>query len=269
MEFDRFKEIIINNRIYDDEVKVAVSEFYDKINCSYVDIPKLMKEIGSKLDVTVIEIPMKDSDFGAFFLNTSYSKYLLLNSNQPRSKMYFSFCHDIYHVLKDNGSSSNINEKREVHLNSDYTASPTECKASLFAANLMMPEKEFRTMYALYKESEKAGYLENIVLKLINYFNSPFIAVLIRLFELQILDNLKDVKEFLPISDDDLKQKLNKLWINDEIITPTLNDEMNYVFDKLEQEASKLISEELLSEYSYNKIVERIKYFYNKVLLND
>ena len=268
MEFDRFKEIIKNNRIYDEDAKAAVNEFYSITNCNGADIPKLMKEIGSKLNVTVIELPMKDNDFGAFFLSTTYSKYLLLNSNQPRSKMYFSFCHDIYHVLKDNGSSNYINEKREVHFNSDYTTDPTECKASLFAANLMMPEIEFRKMYMLYKENEKDGCLENIVLKLMNYFNSPFNAVIIRLFELQILKDLKEVKEFLQINDNTIRERLIKLWINDEIITPTLNDEMNYVFDKLDQEASKLIDDNLLSEHSYKKIVERLKYFYTKIRLN-
>lgn len=268
MRFDRFKEIIKNNRKYDDEAKTTVNEFYDKINCNCGDIPKLMREIGTKLGVTVIELPMKDSDFGAVFLDTTYSKYLLLNSNQPRSRMYFSFCHDIYHVLKNNNPSNYINEKREVYFNSEYTKDPIECKASLFAANLMMPETEFRKMYELYKENEESVCLENTVLKLMNYFNSPFAAVLLRLFELQILDDLREVKEFVEITDDDLKAKLNKLWINDEIITPTLNDEMDYVFDKLQKEAFKLIEEGLLSEHSYHKIVKRLQYFYTEIRLN-
>jgi len=133
-----------------------------------------MKEIADKLDVLIFQVPLIDSDFGAVFLDTGYSKYLLLNSSQPRSKMYFSFCHDIYHILS--GVPEYINEKREVHFNNDYPSNENEGKANLFAANLLMPEVEFRKMYDLYKADNND--IEEIVAKLMNYFSSPFVAVL-------------------------------------------------------------------------------------------
>ncbi|MCT4595456.1 MAG: ImmA/IrrE family metallo-endopeptidase [Anaeromicrobium sp.] len=264
MEFRKFKEIVINNRLHYTDVEETLDEFYDTVNCKG-DIPKLMKEIGRKLNVMIIEIPMKYDDFGAVFLNTTYSNYLLLNSNQPRNKMYFAFCHDIYHVLK--GSTNYINEKREVYFNNDYTTDENERKANLFAANLLMPKVEFNKIYRLYKSEDLST--EDIVLKLMNYFDSTFVSVLIRLFELDILKDINEVKPLLEIKKDDLKKKLEKLWINTEIITPTLNDEMSHVFNMIEKEGKDLIKNQFMSEYNYYKIVERLKKMYEEIRIID
>lgn len=46
----------------------------------------------------------------------------------------------------------------------------------MFAVNLLMPEYEFRKMYELYNDdSENTFYT---VIRLMNYFNSPYVAVL-------------------------------------------------------------------------------------------
>lgn len=266
MDFNRFKKIIKKGREYEDEVDITVEEFYKTVNFNINgNTTKLMKEIAERLDLFMIEIPMKDSDFGAVFLDSGYSKYLLLNSNQSRCKMYFSFFHDIYHVLK--GSTNYINERREVHFNNDYLMDDNECKANLFAAKLLMPKHEFKNMYELYKSSNLS--LEDITLKLMNYFNSPFIAVLIRLFELDLIDSMEEVIEFLDMSEENLKEKLNKIGISDEILKPTLNDEMEYIFELLKTNGTKLIEANLLDEYRYKNIINRLEKFYKEIKLDE
>ncbi|MGN1032929.1 MAG: ImmA/IrrE family metallo-endopeptidase [Intestinibacter sp.] len=264
MNYKRFREIIQNGRKYEKEVDEAIQEFQKIVNLNG-NITKLMKEISERLDLFMIEIPMKDSDFGAVFLDSGYSKYLLLNSNQSRCKMYFSFFHDIYHVLK--GSTNYINERREVHFNNDYLMDENECKANLFAAKLLMPEPEFVNMYNLYKYNNPN--LEEITLKLMNYFDSPFIAVLIRLFELNLIDSMEEIIELLNIDDKQLKHKLNKIGISDEIIKPTLEDNMEYVFELLNTNGLKLIEEGLLDENRYKSIISRLKKFYEEIKLDD
>lgn len=266
MNFKRFKEIIQNGREYEKEVDEVVEEFQKTVNFNLNgNITKLMKEIAERLGLFMIEIPMKDTDFGAVFLDSGYSKYLLLNSNQSRCKMYFSFFHDIYHVLR--GATNYINERREVHFNNDYLMDENECKANLFAAKLLMPKFEFINMYNLYKSNNSS--LEDITLKLMNYFNSPFVAVLIRLFELDLIDSMEDVIELLNINDEKLKDKLNKIGISDEILKPTLNDEMEYIFKLLEINGLKLIEENLLDENRYRNIINRLEKFYKEIKLDD
>ncbi len=262
MDFSRFKEIIIRNRAYVSCVKETLKIFHDKVRWDG-DIPKIMKEIGKKLDVLIVQVPMTDSDFGAVFLDTGYSKYLLLNSNQPRNKMYFSFCHDIYHILS--GVPDYINEKREVHFNQDYTSNDNESKANLFAANLLMPEVEFKKMYDLYKTDDED--IEKIVAKLMNYFSSPFVAVLIRLYELGILEKTEDIKEMLEYGDNQIEELFDSLWLDRDILKPTLKDEMPFVLKMLKNEGTNLMEKQLLSEYNYNRIIESIKKIYINIRL--
>ncbi|MTI67414.1 MAG: ImmA/IrrE family metallo-endopeptidase [Firmicutes bacterium] len=264
MKFKRFKDIIIKNREYEKSVKESVKYFHDCVQWDG-DIPKIMKEIGKKLDVLIIEIPMKDSDFGACFLETGYSRYLLLNSNQPRSKMYFSFCHDIYHILK--GNPDYINEKREVHFNKDYASNENEGKANLFAANLLMPEVEFKKMYLQYEKD--SDLIEEVLIKLMNYFNAPFVAVLIRIYELKILKEIEDVKDFLEYDDKKIEKLCDDLWIDKEILEPTLKDEIQNVLELLKKEGTELIQKQLMSEYDFNNIIENIKGLYSQIKLTN
>lgn len=257
MDFNRFKEIIIKNRTYSDSVKESLKVFHDRVRWNG-NIPKIMKEIGEKLDVFIFQVPLADSDFGAVFLDTGYSKYLLLNSSQPRNKMYFSFCHDIYHII--NGVPEYINEKREVHLNQDYLSNDNESKANLFAANILMPEVEFRKMYDLYKDDNEE--IEKIVAKLMNYFSSPFVAVLIRLYELEILEKTEEVKDMLKYKDEQIKDLFDSLWLEQDILEPTYKDEMPFVLNMLKIEGTDLVKKQLLSEYNYKRIIDGIEKIY-------
>lgn len=264
MKFKRFKDIIIKNRRIEKSVKEILQFFYDRVQWNG-DIPKIMKEISKELDVFIIQIPMNDSDFGAIFLNTGHRKYLLLNSNQPRNKMYFSFCHDIYHIL--NGTPEYINEKREVHFNQEYTCNDNENKANLFAANLLMPEVEFKKMYRLYRKDN--ADISLIVIKLMNYFNAPFVAVLIRLYELDILKETENIEDLLSYDDEVIEKLFDELWIEKGILEPSLKDEMPFVKDMLEKEGRDLIEKHLISEYNFKYIMENLEKLYYEIRLSD
>lgn len=262
MDFNRFRDIILKNREHEDLVKKSLKEFYDRVQWDG-DITKILREIGTKLEVFIIELPMNDGDFGAVFFETGANKYLLLNSNQPKNKMYFSFCHDIYHIL--NGTPDYINEKREVHFNQDYLLNDHECKANLFAANLLMPELEFKKMYKLYQADNINT--KAVVAKLMNYFSSPFTAVLIRLFELGVLEKIEDVKDLLNYKNGEIETLFDSLWLDKDILKPTLKDEMGFVLDLLEKEGTNLIKNQLLSEYSYDLIMKGVRDLYAKIRL--
>jgi Zn-dependent peptidase ImmA (M78 family) len=181
--------------------------------------------------------------------------------------MYFSFCHDLYHIL--HGTPEYINEKREVHFNKDYySTNDNENKANLFAANLLMPEKEFISLYNLYK-NDYATSIEAIIVKLMYYFNAPFIAVLIRLYELNILNKLEDVKNILEYKNNEIEDVFDSLFLDKDILKPTLKDQMEYVFSILEKEGHDLIEKQLLTEYNYKRIIDNIKKLYDKIRLKD
>lgn len=260
MDKNRFIEIIKKNSQYEDEIKETLQTFKDQVQFDG-KIYKLMKEIGRKMTVLVVEIPMSDKDFGACFLETPYSKYLLLNSNQPRSKMYFSFCHDLFHILK--GTPQYINEIREVHFNEDYIDNENEGKANLFAANLMMPDLEFKKMYYQYLADKED--VETIVIKMMHYFNAPYIAVLLRFYELKLYSELESFEKLLEYDIEKINELFDKEWLDKEILMPSLKDEFPLISNMLENEGNRLLEMNLLSQYKYRKLINNLSELYYKI----
>lgn len=263
MKFSRFTNIIKKNSEYEEEIEEKVEEFYNIIGIKG-DMTKLIKEIGHKLKILVIQIPMRMETIGAVSYKTSFSKYILLNSNQPSCKMYFYFYHEIYHVL--NGTTNIVNEQKEVHFNEDYFYDDNECKANLFAANILMPKIEFKNIYKIYKEDETD--LKVIIFKLMNYFDAPYVAVLLRLFELKLLVNVKGMEKYLEYSECDLFNEFNKNGISDEILKPTLSNDSVFLYNRLENDSRNLIDKGLLGEIKYKRIIERIKIFIKDISID-
>lgn len=263
MKFSRFRNIIKKNNEYEDNIEERVEEFYNTIGIKG-DMTKLIKEIGQKLNILVIQIPMRMDTIGAVSYKTSFSKYILLNSNQPSCKMYFSFYHEIYHVL--NGTTNIVNEQKEVHFNEDYFCDDNECKANLFAANILMPKVDFKKIYKIYNEDKTD--LKVIIFKLMNYFNAPYVAVLLRLFELKLLVDIKGMEEYLEYSECDLFNEFYKNGISDEILKPTLSNDSTFLYNKLINDSKDLINKGLLSEIKYEKIIERIKIFIKDISID-
>ncbi|MDO3411355.1 ImmA/IrrE family metallo-endopeptidase [Saccharibacillus sp. CPCC 101409] len=263
MDWRRFREIIQRNHQNEAEVEAALKEFKER-KIWDGDIPKLMKEIGEKLGVFKIEIPMRDPDFGACFFKTPDGQYLLLNSSQPRCSMNFAFCHDIYHVL--HGTPEHINEVREVHLNQDYLYHANEGRANLFAASLLMPETDFRTMAhhygSHYPEADKQ------VAHLMHYFEAPFAAVLLRLYELKIWESADQAKELLEYDTRRIYTLFDECWLNRETLLPTMNDDFGRLMSLLAREGDKLNQNEIMSTYNHTRIMETIQTLYEQIRFN-
>jgi Zn-dependent peptidase ImmA (M78 family) len=164
--------------------------------------------------------------------------------------MNFSFYHDIYHIIE--GSSSIIDEYRDVHLNESYLYDEHECKANLFAANILMPQLEFIDKYDLYNKKFKNN-LKIVIFKLMNYFSAPYMSIVIRLNELNLLKDLEIVDSLLLYNDKDLKIEFNKLGISDEILKPTLADDTIYLSETIKNEGKELLKKELITEYKYSR----------------
>lgn len=260
MIFSKFKDIVRYNKEFEQDVLKTVQKFNDCFNWSG-DITKLIKEVGDSLGVFVVELPIKNEKFGAQLLKTPYSCYLILNSLQPRNKMYFSFCHEVYHILE--GSTNYLNEIREVCLNEEYVTDPKEYKANCFAAHLLMPKEEFKKMHRLY--SEKENEVLTIIFKLMNYFNAPYTAILIRLTELELLPKGVDLKNLLNFNVEFIGEELQKRWISKECLLPTRQDDSNLVIHEMKNKANELIEKDLLSQYNADKIIERTKKLLDEV----
>lgn len=253
MNYDRFSKIVKNTKNIENEVKEVLDEFHEKINID-CDSIKRIKDVGEAFEINVFDIPMKEKDFGAVSYKTGYSKYIFLNTNQPRCKMNFSYYHDIYHILR--GSSNMLNESKDVHLNEDYLLDENECKANLFSAMIIMPERKFKLMYSQYYKSHKD--LKATVYKLMSYFSAPYISVLLRICELNLIENMRDMDEYLIYDDNELINEFNILGISDEILKPTLADDSKFLYKTIEDTAKKLIKKGLMDKEKYERLKANI-----------
>ena len=85
----------------------------------------------------------------------------------------------LYHVFYQ---KSDFRTKVEFS-NNHYYEHEEEFAANLFAGMLLMPEASFRFMYTKFKDESKNDEKDTVI-RLMNYYQVPYMAVLIRCYEL-------------------------------------------------------------------------------------
>lgn len=128
-----------------------------------------------------IEAPINDLSFGGFIRSTNTSKYICyINTFQPRIYQNFCLLHELYHLL----SFQQVPEL--IHMvKAGLDSDTNERKADYFASLLLIDEHE---LYKFYTGPENI-HRDTItkVFHAMARFKSPFKAVLIRLFELELI----------------------------------------------------------------------------------
>lgn len=129
-----------------------------------------------------IEAPIQDSSLGGFIRSTNTNKYICyINTYQPRIYQNFSLFHELYHLL----SLQELNSKLHIiHVGLDKNQA--ERKADYFASLLLMNEYELLTFYQGLDNDVETTVKK--VFLCMSRFQAPFKAILIRLYELQLID---------------------------------------------------------------------------------
>ena len=94
----------------------------------------------------------------------------------------FAIAHEIYHVFWGENEFVSKVEFSDDH----YYEHEEEYAANLFAGMLLMPEISFRRMYLKFKEESDSNEVDTII-RLMAYYEVPFMAVLIRCLELRLI----------------------------------------------------------------------------------
>ncbi|WP_019914102.1 ImmA/IrrE family metallo-endopeptidase [Paenibacillus sp. HW567] len=127
-----------------------------------------------------IQAPIKDDSLGGFILFKSPKVICYLNSWQPRIYQNFILLHELFHTLS---RTKHVND--ELHLvESDLDRDLDERKADYFASLLLLDAAEVVTFYQNLGEDD---LLDKIILTMFR-FSAPYKAVLIRLFELELIN---------------------------------------------------------------------------------
>ena len=129
-----------------------------------------------------IEAPIQDQSLGGFIRATDTEKYICyVNTYQPRIYQNFSLFHELYHLI----SLQELDKKLHI-VHAGLDKSNTERKADYFASLLLIDQHELITFYNGFEKNDETT-LHKIFLCM-SRFKAPFKAILIRLYELQLID---------------------------------------------------------------------------------
>lgn len=127
----------------------------------------------------LIQAPIKDHTLGGFIFMKKPKVLCYLNSWQPRIYQNFILLHEVFHII-----SRTQNEPEKLHIiESDLDRDLDERKADYFASLLLMDAAEVVSFYQSLREE----VLLDKIIQTMSRFSSPYKAVLIRLFELQLI----------------------------------------------------------------------------------
>ncbi len=257
MDVNRFKRIIEYSDKHRDEIEQNIRKFCSVMNIKsdsdVRDILLLVRGVFKKRGFIVFEMPFQDNEIGALCYKGDGLGYVVINSSLPKVNSNFAIAHEIYHVFFQ---ASEFKSKIEL-ANEHYYESEDEYTANVFAGALLMPENSFRGMFDKFKE-ESNGFIETIC-KLMNYYQAPYMATLIRCCELQLIE-MKDMTNNLMCVDKEMVfSTFSELWLDSKILEPSLRDDFANVERLVKQMGDEFVQEDILNQRTLDKVLKNIE----------
>ena len=251
MNIERLRKIISYSENHYEEMNSMVKRFCSFAGIEFdndlLNILQIVRSSFQKKGFLVFEMPIADDEIGALCYKGDGLGYVVLNTSLPRVNVNFAIAHEIYHVFfQKNGLVSKV-EFADDH----YYEHEEEYAANLFAGMLLMPEISFRRMYVKFKEESNDNEVDTMI-RLMAYYEVPFMAVLIRSLELNLLGGSAISEQFLSINRGQIEKRLGELWLNESIMHPSNKDD----YDHLEAMVTQLGSEYIRDEYINKRTLE-------------
>lgn len=266
MRINRFKEILKYSLENKESIENKTKDFYSLINMDkdreLLNIMQISRGIFEKEGYIIVEIPFADKEIGAISYAGDGLGYVFLNSSLPKVNINFALCHEIYHVFYQKMVFKN---KVEL-LNEHYYEYEEEFAANLFAGMLLMPEDSYKQMYFKFLNESKTDdtYL-SLIAKLMNYFEAPYMAALIRCYELNLLESGEILKELIEVDSDMIKAEFDRLWLDSTILNASKKDEYKRFEYFVSILAKQYQEEDYISAKVADKALHNMRELYEKI----
>ena len=267
MDFERFKNIVQYNIEHQSEMKEKVQDFRETVGITQErNLPNLLlfaRPMLDKENYIVLEMPFCDEEIGAISCRKRKGGYILLNSSLPRTIVNFALAHELYHVLYQ---KKVYGRKVEQYISDQYSDYEEEHEANLFAGMLMMPSLAFQyVMTRFLMEQTEEDTEITLFAKLMSYFEVPYMAVLIRCYELKLLSDNKVLERLLNVDKRMLEEEFARLWLNEELLRPTFRNEYGKFRNLVVEKGIDNVKRGLMSEQTTNKIVKKMDSIYQTI----
>ena len=261
MDIERFRKIIKYSEVNREDMESKVRMFYSFIGMSsekeVLNIMQIARPSFEKKGYLVLEMPFADEEIGALCYKGDALGYIVLNTSLPKVNINFAICHELHHVFYQ---KSNFRTKVEFS-NNHYYEHEEESAANLFAGMLLMPEASFRFMYTKFKIESENDEKDTLV-RLMNYYQAPYMAVLIRCYELGLLDTDSISIELLNIGQDVIRERFNELWLDDSILDATRKDDYIHLEAVVKRFGNEYIRDSYLNERTLERVLQNMRRLY-------
>lgn len=162
-------------------------------------------------DLEILRYPFHDKELWAFTFVKKGSVFLCINSELPLCKQIFAAAHELYHIycyVEDKNQSTIIDGSvLDSKTADDIAMTQEDLEANAFAGLLLMPDARMHEQLLIF-DIDKSHIEIDDVLTLMELFALPFKAIILRLFEGQILTEVK-ANKMLEYDSEYINQRIN------------------------------------------------------------
>ena len=264
MNIERLRTIIAYSDKNREEIYSMVRRFCSFAGIEYdsdlLNILQIVRSSFQKKGYLVLEIPFADDEIGALCYKGDGLGYVVLNTSLPKVNVNFAIAHEIYHVFYGADEFVSKVEFADDH----YYEHEEEYAANLFAGMLLMPEVSFRRMFLKFKEDSNGDEAETII-RLMSYYQVPYMAVLIRSLELELIAKNEVREDSFSIEREQIKQKLIDLWLDESIMDPSKKDDYVHIEAVVARFGKEFVEDEYINEITVKKALKNMRELYKRI----
>lgn len=264
MNAERLRRIIEFSNANRDDMEAKVKKFYSFAGMNsdkeVRNVMQIVRQSFREKGYLVLEIPFADDEIGALCYEGDALGYIVLNTSLPKVNINFAICHELYHVFY---RKTNFSPKVEF-ANDHYYEHEEEFAANLFAGMLLMPEEGFRLMYNKFRH-ESGNDKKDTFIRLMNYYEVPYMAALIRSYELGLPEMDCITEELLNADRDSIKARFTELWLDDSVLNATKKDDFVHLKDVVARLGEEYIQDSYLTEKTLRKVLHNMQMLYSEI----
>lgn len=264
MNIERLRKIISYSEKNREEINFRVKRFCSFTGIEYdsdlLNILQIVRSSFQRKGFLVLEMPFADNEIGALCYKGDGLGYVVINTSLPKVNANFAIAHEIYHVFFQKNEFISKVEFVDDH----YYEYEDEYAANLFAGMLLMPEISFRRMYLKFREESNGNEIDTVI-RLMSYYQVPYMAVLIRCLELNLIAGNTISEQLLNIDRIQTKQKLSELWLDESIMYASNKDDYTHLEMIVERLGREYIRGGYINERTLEKVLNNMRELYKKI----
>lgn len=264
MNIERLKKIIAFSDANREDMERKVRNFCSLAGMNgdreVLNLMQIVRPVFRDKGYFIFEIPLADQEIGALCYRGDVQGYIALNTSLPKTTVHFALCHEIYHVFCQETELGTKVEFADDH----YYEHEEEFAANLFAGMLLMPETGFRFMYKKFKQ-ESENREEDTMMRLMNYYQAPYMAVLIRCYELGLPGEGSISEELLNIDKRHIRKRFMDLWLDGSILDAARKDDYAKLEAVVTRFGEECIKDSYLSERTLQKVLRNMRALYKGI----